>query len=289
MYFPVAGIECTPLLPFGAAFLIAFFTSMAGVSGAFLLLPFQMGVLGYATPSVSATNQLFNIIACPAGVWRFWREGRLLLPLTLFLAVGTLPGVFIGAVARATILRQSGRFMIFVALVLAYMGLRLLLQKKSGAPGKGLCVVTGASLQGFSFMYGGAEYKIKSPGIIGMSAVIGIVGGIYGIGGGAIISPVLVSFFGLPVHAIAGACLFSTFLTAILGVIFYCMLAAYIPHLVIAPDWLLGIILGTGGMCGMYLGASMQKHIPAFALRLFLAIILLAVAMIFFCRSYWAY
>jgi len=33
---------------------------MAGISGAFLLLPFQMSVLGFSTPSVSATNFLYN-------------------------------------------------------------------------------------------------------------------------------------------------------------------------------------------------------------------------------------
>jgi uncharacterized membrane protein YfcA len=42
------------------AFFISFFTSMAGVSGAFLLLPFQMSVLGLATPAVSATNLVFK-------------------------------------------------------------------------------------------------------------------------------------------------------------------------------------------------------------------------------------
>ena len=81
MYFPTAGIECNPFIPFGAALCISFFTSMGGISGAFLLLPFHMSVLGYVNPSVSATNQFFNILACPPGVWRYWREGRLIWPL----------------------------------------------------------------------------------------------------------------------------------------------------------------------------------------------------------------
>jgi hypothetical protein len=63
MYFPTAGIECSPLVPFAAALGVSFFTSMGGVSGAFLLLPFQMSVLGYTNPSVSATNQFFNVLA----------------------------------------------------------------------------------------------------------------------------------------------------------------------------------------------------------------------------------
>jgi uncharacterized protein len=96
MFFKTAGIEVAPWVPPLVAFAISFFTSMGGVSGAFLLLPFQMSFLGYTAPSVSATNQLFNIVAIPSGVWRYYREGRMVWPLTLVVIVGTLPGVFIG-------------------------------------------------------------------------------------------------------------------------------------------------------------------------------------------------
>lgn len=139
-----------------------------------MLLPFQMGILCYTTPSVSATKQLFNIIACPAGVWRFRREGRLLLPLTLLIALGTLPVVFIGAIIRATILQDTGRFMIFVSVVLAYIGVCLLCDKKGKARNKsqGKCIITDARLKGFSFIYGNKEYKVNLPEIIIMSVII---------------------------------------------------------------------------------------------------------------------
>ena len=58
MYFPVADIEIHPLIPPVVAFVISFFTSMGGVSGAFLLLPFQVSVLGFNTPTVSARRTI---------------------------------------------------------------------------------------------------------------------------------------------------------------------------------------------------------------------------------------
>ena len=82
MYFETAGIEVSLWLPPLAAFVVSFFTSMGGVSGAFLLLPFQMSFLGYTAPSVSATNQLFNIVAIPSGVYRYLKEKRMVWPLT---------------------------------------------------------------------------------------------------------------------------------------------------------------------------------------------------------------
>ena len=295
MYFPTAGIECSPFVPFAVALGVSFFTSMGGVSGAFLLLPFQMSVLGYVNPSVSATNQFFNVLACPAGVWRYWREGRLLWPLTLVVALGTLPGVFAGALIRINLLPDPRHFKIFAGLVLLYVAakmLRDLLSRRRNPSGGtspaaspaarlttgGSCHVLSWNTRILAFRYQDQEYRISCRGIVLLSLIVGLVGGVYGIGGGAIMAPFLVSFFGLPVHAVAGASLFATFLTSVAGVGFYSLLAPLHPGLAVAPDWRLGLLLGLGGMAGMYLGARCQKHIPATALKYLLAGILLFTA-----------
>lgn len=135
MIFQTAGIEVAPWIPPLVAFVISFFTSMGGVSGAFLLLPFQMSFLGYTNPSVSATNQLFNIVAIPSGVYRYWREGRMVWPLTWVVVAGTLPGVFIGAVVRVGYLPNPKNFKLFAAAVMLYIGGKMLwdlLKKNTG-------------------------------------------------------------------------------------------------------------------------------------------------------------
>ena len=100
MLFPVSGVETNPIVPFAVALVVSFFTSMGGVSGAFLLLPFQVSVLGFTSPAVSPTNLVFNVVAIPSGVYRYIKEGRMAWPLTWVVVVGTLPGVFIGAFLR---------------------------------------------------------------------------------------------------------------------------------------------------------------------------------------------
>lgn len=99
---------------------------MGGISGAFLLLPFQMSVLHFVTPSVSATNFVFNIVAIPSGVYRYLKEGRMAWPVTWVVIVGTLPGVFIGYYLRVLYLPDPKAFKFFVGLVLLYIGVRLL-------------------------------------------------------------------------------------------------------------------------------------------------------------------
>lgn len=311
MYFPVAGIEVALWLPPLVAFVISFFTSMGGVSGAFLLLPFQISFLGYTDPSVSATNQLFNIVAIPSGVYRYFKEGRMVWPLTWVVVAGTLPGVFIGAFVRVAYLPDSTHFKLFAAAVLLFIGIRMLrdLLAKNG-PGQNkagseqrfqqlvrdhrtrarrqpseaqeplpVVQVVQFNMHRLGYTFYGEKYDVSFWGIFTLSFIVGIVGGIYGIGGGAIIAPFFVTFFGLPVYTVAGAALMGTFVTSVAGVIFYQVLAPFYPEMSVAPDWLLGVLFGLGGMAGMYLGARCQKFIPAKAIKWMLAAIILSTAL----------
>ncbi len=297
MYFPTADIEVWPLLPPLAAFVVSFFTSMGGVSGAFLLLPFQMSVLGYTAPSVSATNQVFNVVAIPSGVYRYLREGRMVWPLTWVVIIGTLPGVFIGAIMRVSWLPDPKSFKFFAGLVLLYIGVRMLrdLLKKKNQGGKATAEqrfqelvrthlqrkekgealpavqVLTFTLKRIRYSFYGEEYAFSTLGIFALSFIVGIVGGAYGIGGGSIIAPFFVSVFGLPVYTVAGAALMGTFVTSVAGVIFYQAIAPLYPNLAVAPDWGLGLLFGIGGMAGMYLGARCQKFVPARVIKWLLA------------------
>jgi uncharacterized membrane protein YfcA len=289
------------------AFVISFFTSMGGVSGAFLILPFQLSFLGFTNPSVSSTNQLYNIVAIPSGVYRYIREGRMVWPLTWIVVIGTLPGVLIGAVVRVKYLPDPRNFKFFAGLVLLYIGIRLVrdLLRKSGVDDKNssekrfqelvrkylqdhnrankghrLPAVTGTKtgLGRISYDFYGEHFDVPIWGIFSLSFAVGIVGGIYGIGGGAIIAPFFVSFFRLPVYTVAGAALMGTFVTSVAGVGFYQAIAPLYPGMSVAPDWILGILFGIGGMAGMYLGARVQKYVPAKAIKWMLAAIIILTA-----------
>ena len=125
--------------PIGAllAALIAFVTTPAGVSGAVLLLPVQVSVLGVPSPSVTPTNLLFNVAAIPGGLLRFGREGRLFGPLTWLLVAGTLPGVVAGAVIRVELLPGDRATAIVAAAVLLPLGVWLLAGARPREPRRG--------------------------------------------------------------------------------------------------------------------------------------------------------
>lgn len=291
MYFPIAEIHANPYVIFFVAFIVSFFTSMGGVSGAFLLLPFQMSILGYTTPSVSATNHVFNIVAIPSGVYRYIKEKRMLWPLATAIIIGTLPGVFIGAWVRIEVLPDPKNFKVFAGFVLLYIGWKLLkdmISKNRTKKDNGRQInatdfeslsVMESSFNRVVFTFSGKKYVYTPLTIYIICFIVGIIGGIYGIGGGSIIAPVLVTIIGLPVHVIAGAALLGTFVTSVSGVIFYQLLAAVYPQVAVSPDWMLGALFGSGGILGMYLGARVQKHVQPVYIKGILTCCILFIAL----------
>ena len=263
MEFPVSSFEASLLLLPLVSLVISFFTSMAGVSGAFLLLPFQVSVLGFTSPAVSAANHLYNIIATPSGVARYAKDGRMLWSLARILVAGTVPGALLGSYLRVRYLPDPARFKLFAGMVLLYVGARLLVDR----------------LRGRGRRDGGEDHGFSTAGVLGLSLVVGVVGGMYGIGGGAIIAPLLVSGFRLPVHAVAGAALAATGMTSLVAVAAYQGIALFDRSAAIAPDWTLGLLFGLGGMVGMSLGARCQKRVSARALEWMMGLILVSVAL----------
>ena len=282
--FPVSGVETSIFIPPLVAFVISFFSSMAGITGAFLILPFQMSVLGFTTPSVSATNFLYNVVGTPGGILRYMREGRMIWPLALAITAGTLPGVLAGYYIRVRYFPDPRAFKLFVGIILLYIGVRVV--KKILLTGRRENIGSGADFRvsnvtysftrmGFDFQSQRVEFSLAA--IVILALVVGVIGGIYGIGGGAIIAPFCVAFLNIPVHTVAGAAMFGTFATSIAGVAIYSLVPFY-NNQPAPPDWLLGILFGFGGLLGMYLGATCQKYVPERTIQAILALIIFAVS-----------
>lgn len=223
-----------------------------------LLLPVQISVLGVPSPAVTPTNLLFNVFAVPGGLLRFSQEKRLFGPLAGLLIAGTLPGVIVGAVIRVDLLSGGNAFMFVAAGVLLPIGLWLMLGAQNLQPSR------------------------PEPGRRGRAAIsvlaliVGTVGGIYGIGGGSILAPILLAV-GFSAYEVAPATLLATFLTSIVGIATYAVLQLTQGGGV-APEWILGVWIGAGGFAGSYLGARLQRHVPEASLRRLLGLIACVIA-----------
>lgn len=232
-------------------------------------------------------------------------------PLAWVVIAGTLPGVFLGYYLRVFYLPDPRTFKLFVGLVLFYIGSRLLYeitgkaqagkanlseldnkfsekaarmkeQHKSlaaaGLPPDAVVKTITFNLKTIEYEFWGEHFQFNVPAMFLLAFVVGIIGGTYGIGGGAIIAPFCVAVFHLPVYTVAGAALLGTFLTSIVGVFFYSILPAT-GGIATSPDWALGFLFGIGGFAGMYVGARLQKYIPQRFIKLMLGITITALAL----------
>jgi uncharacterized membrane protein YfcA len=232
-------------------------TTPVGVSGAVLLLPVQLSVLGMPSPAVSPTNLLYNVISVPGALLRFRREGRAWLPLARLLLVGSVPGAALGATLRVVLLPDGTVFRGLVAVLLLVLGSWILSQSRR--------------------RFSAPALRLTDRGITALGLVAGFVGGIYGIGGGSLLAPVLV-LAGIGVATVAPAALLSTFVTSCAGVVTFAVLAAS-GHPEATPSWALGVTVGLGGLIGGYIGASLQPRVPQRALRIGLGVLLMVVGL----------
>ncbi|MDQ0585755.1 sulfite exporter TauE/SafE family protein [Streptomyces rishiriensis] len=246
--------------------LIATVTAPVGVSGAVFLLPVQVSVFGVPNPAVTPTNLLFNVVAGPGALWRYRSDGALRGDLARRLVLGTLPGVVAGAAIRVFALPGPSVFRLLIAALLLPLGLWLCL--RTLIPASHPPSDTG---------------ELAPRALTGLALVVGVVGGIYGIGGGSLLGPILVGR-GLPVARVAPAALAATFATSVVGAVAYALLSL-VSCGDVAPHWRLGLACGTGGLIGGYLGARLQLRLPERGLRLLLGTLAAAIGTLYIVQT----
>lgn len=261
MHFGISGVDVSPVVPVLVGFAIAMTTTPAGVSGAFLLLPFQFSVLGFTAPGVTPTNLLYNVISTPGGITRYKMDGALDWSLVRAIATGAVPGVIAGSVLRVTMFEDPGSFKVVVGIVLLGLGANLVLQsiRRARAPG--------------------TATTFALPRVVLLAVGAGTIGGIYGVSGGSIIAPVLAGVFGLPVRRVAPAALVATLITSVAGVVSFEVLALTgATGADGRPDWLLALLFGVGGAAGGFTGARLNKLLPERVLRALLGALAITLA-----------
>ncbi|MFT4049489.1 MAG: sulfite exporter TauE/SafE family protein [Solirubrobacterales bacterium] len=235
------------------AFAVAAVTTPAGLSGAFLMVPVQLSVLGMAAAAVPPTNLVYNIISIPGALAKFKSDAAIDRALSLRILAGTVPGIVVGVILSRELLHSPTAFLLVVAAVLAPLGLWLALATPPTPRAEG-------------------EEDGHDAAIVSVSGGSGVIGGLYGIGGGAIIAPVLVGL-GIAVRKVAPATLLATFVTSIVGVVVFELFAS--SGRGEGVDWGVAGALGIGGLAGSYLGARIQPRVPEAALRRLLGVLAL--------------
>ncbi len=250
------------LLPLAGGMAAGFFAGLFGVGGGVLLVPLLVLVLGRSQHVAHATSLVAITVPALAGTLRFALGGAVAWGPAGVVAAGALAGVQLGAALLPRV--SERRLQLLFALLLALMSLRLLVFAAPDSVDPPL-----------------GQAPPLAPGIFALHALLGLASGtasaLLGIGGGAIIVPVLVIGFGYGQHLAEGTSLAVIVPTALVGAVTHGR-RNY-------TDWPVGLRLAAGGLVGSLLGAEVALALPAALLSRAFGVLLVVITVVLVRRA----
>ncbi len=237
----------THALPFLFGLMAGALGGLMGVGGGILLVPLLVHTLRIGQHEAQGTSLAFVTATAMVAALFYFRQGNLDFPLALYLALGAVPGVLLGAaLARkltARRLRQAFGILMFLTAIRIFVA----------APA-----------------HAGVPSPWHAAANVALGVLVGIFGGLLGVGGGTILVPVLVLGEGYPQHLAQGVSLLMILPTGIVGA------WSHARHGHVVRRVLPGLM--AGGALGALGGAVLAHRIEAAALSRLFAVFLLPVA-----------
>jgi uncharacterized membrane protein YfcA len=227
--------------------LAGFFGGLLGIGGGVVMIPMMVSFMGVSQHRAHGTSMAALVFIGLAGAATYALNGSVDLLAGAYLAVSAMATAHLGARYASSLSETRLRrcFGVFLVLVSALMLLKpyisgLVIVAASGA-GKAAVLVLAGGLTGF-------------------------VAGLMGVGGGAIMVPVMVLFVGLSQHTAQGTSLLTMVPAGIVGAWTHMSLGNVESRLL----W--GLVPGV--IVGSYLGGSVANFLAAGTLRVVFALVL---------------
>jgi uncharacterized membrane protein YfcA len=237
---------------------------LTGIGGGSLMTPLLVLFAGVSPVVAIGTDLAYGAVTKTLGGWRHWRKGTVDLGVSMWLAVGSVPGALLGVWLLDRLHGAYGKSFeptllvsIAVALIIVAMTIlgRALFMPKLVARERHAVAQT-------------TRTKVTA-GLIG--AVLGLILGVTSVGSGALIGLALILVFQLTPHRVVGT---DVFHAAIL------LWVAGLAHWVSGNvDFLLMGTILIGSLPGVVIGTQLIGHVSANALRPVLGCVLLASAL----------
>lgn len=285
IYLPIAEMPVSVLLILGMGAAVGFVSGMFGIGGGFLMTPLLI-FLGIP-PAIAVASQTAQIAASSAtGALAAMRRDALDFKLGVVLTAGGFAGTAIGVWFFAT-MRRAGQLELII--VVSYVTLftvigslmlaesvRSLWSARRGTARPVRRAGEHAAYLGWPLRMRFHRSKLYASAIpiLGVALFVGFVGALLGIGGGFIMVPALLYLFRVPTAVVIGTSQLQILWTAV---------AALILHAVAnqAVDFVLALMLVSGGVFGSQFGARATRNLRADLFRFLLALLVLSVGLRF--------
>ncbi|HEV2774397.1 MAG TPA: sulfite exporter TauE/SafE family protein [Solirubrobacteraceae bacterium] len=237
---------------------------LTGIGGGSLMTPLLVLFAGVPPVVAIGTDLAYGAVTKTLGGWRHWRKGTVDLGVSMWLAVGSVPGALVGVWLLDRLHSAYGKsfeptLLVSIAIALIIVAITIL--------GRALFMPKLVARERHSVE---RTTRAKVSAVV-IGAVLGLILGVTSVGSGALIGLALILVFQLTPHRVVGT---DVFHAAIL------LWAAGIAHFASGNvDFLLMGTILIGSLPGVWLGAHLIDKVPANALRPALGCVLLASAL----------
>ena len=270
------------LVLFGIGLVTGTLSGLFGVGGGFVLVPL-LTLIDIPIKQAIALSLVYIIGTALSGLASHFRQHTVDIPLALSLALSSVVTAQFGvhlAVGMSTSLLKL-LFGTLTAIVAIFYALKPTPKEKLGAVSIGQ---TETESKGFLAKFkmlrhktvGGQEYtyRLNLLGGLAIGAVVGFVSGMFGVGGGFLMVPLMATLLGIPLKIAVGTSLLVVIAPATSGSIALAMADKLDLHLLPA--------LLVGGLVGAQVGAHLVMLLKGSTLKLSFNLLLLAVSIYMF-------
>jgi uncharacterized membrane protein YfcA len=251
---------------------IGAYGTLIGVGGGFLMVPLLIIAYHFEPSMAAGTSLFFVFFSSLSGTLAYLKQSHVDVKVGLMFTLLTIPGAILGAFIPSHL--ESNFFNFIFAGILIVVSIYLVLKplrkpEESNPRGYIRKII---DFRGREF-----NYSIHLQRGFLISFLVGFAKSIFGIGGGIILVPTMISLLGFPVH-IATA-------TSYLILVFS-SLAGSATHAGLGNvNFEFAIIMGVGAIIGAQIGASISRHTRETAIKKILGLTLLVVAgyLLIFC------
>jgi len=281
VYLPIAGMSVDLFMMTGVGYAVGFLAGMLGVGGGFLVTPL-LAVLGIPIDVAVSTGANQAVATSASGTLAQWQRGNVDLKMGALLIAGGVIGATAG-VYFLGFLRNVGQIDLVVSVLYVVLlgalgvlmlveGVRAALQRRAGvAPRRGLRRHNWVHSLPLKTRFPGSKLYMSLIPPLALGALIGLLGGIMGVGGGFVAVPIMVYVFGMPTRVVVGTSLLQVLATSVLVTV----LQAWANQSV---DVVLAAMLMLGGVIGAQFGARAGYNLKGEQIRALLGLLIVAVS-----------
>nr|WP_218039527.1 sulfite exporter TauE/SafE family protein [Dendrosporobacter quercicolus] len=235
-------------------FAVGTFGTLVGIGGGIILIPVFVLLMNYTPQQAVGTSLTIVLLNALSGTYAYIKQKKIYYDAAVKFAVATVPGAFLGSYMVEYFTGASFRmtFGIFLMLIALLMFFR---SSPKGA---------GTEFDPSSFTYN------RTLGII-VSAGVGFLSSILGIGGGVIHVPIMIYILGFPTHIATATSHFVLAVSSLFGVTSHLLLG----NVLLLP----ALTIGLGAIAGAQFGAALSLRTKSKSIIALLALALFALGL----------